>query len=181
MRAQAGTAPQPAISDEEERERRMHSWFPWSRRRDMRHPALRQAHDDRTLGERVADSIASFGGSWPFIFAFLGFVFGWMVLNTVILERVINARQLDPWPYIALNLMLSGLAGLQAPVILMSQNRAAARDEALAGQHYEEGQRMERVLETMDRVLQQNTDLTKAIHDLTVRIDGTLAERGGGA
>ena len=55
------------------------SWFPWRHPNHHAHPALRQAHDDRTLGERVADNIASFGGSWPFIFIFLGLIVAWMV------------------------------------------------------------------------------------------------------
>jgi uncharacterized membrane protein len=134
----------------------------------MRHPAIRKAHQDRTLGERVADEIARFGGSWPFIFVFLGLIFGWMALNTLLLARVLNDRQFDPYPYIALNLMLSALAGLQAPVILMSQNRAAARDEALAGHHYDESQKME-------ALLQANTDLTTKVHDLSVQIHNLVS------
>jgi uncharacterized membrane protein len=155
----------------------MHQWFPWSRRHDMRHPVLQRAMDERTLGERLADSIASFGGSWPFIFTFLGLIFGWMVLNTVVLARVVQAKQFDPYPYIALNLMLSAVAGLQAPVILMSQNRAAARDEALAGHHYEESQKVEQVLVTTEQLLETNTELTRQVHDLTVQIRELVSPR----
>jgi len=61
------------------------SWFPW-RHPQHDHPALQAAHDDRTFGERVADDIASFGGSWPFIFIFLGMIVVWMVVNTVLLS-----------------------------------------------------------------------------------------------
>lgn len=152
-----------SVADTETESRRRRQFYPWSGVRDMRHPAIRKAHDDRTVGERVADQIASFGGSWPFIFAFLGLIFAWMVLNTLLLARVLGHKQFDPYPYIALNLMLSALAGLQAPVILMSQNRSAARDEALAGHHYEESQKLERLLEA-------NTDLTRQVHELTVQI-----------
>ncbi|HJP66253.1 MAG TPA: DUF1003 domain-containing protein [Actinomycetota bacterium] len=152
------------------REQRRQGWYPWSRRQDMRHPVVRKAMDDRTLGERVADRIAGFGGSWPFIFLFLGLIFGWMVLNSVVLSRALHAKAFDPYPYIALNLMLSALAGLQAPVILMSQNRAAARDEALAGHHYEESQKMERILRNTQELLQTNTELTQQVHDLTRQI-----------
>jgi uncharacterized membrane protein len=153
---------------------RRYGLYPFSRRHDMRHPVLRHAMDDRTRGERVADSVAGFGGSWPFIFSFLGLIFGWMVLNTVVLARGLHAAQLDPYPYIALNLMLSALAGLQAPVILMSQNRSAARDEALAGHHYEESQKIEQILLTTRHLLEANTDLTKQVHDLTVEIRGLV-------
>src|SRR5271169_5361683 len=104
------------------------SWFPWRHARHA-HPALRQAHDDRTTGERVADEIASFGGSWPFIFIFLGIIVGWMLVNTLLIGHLLGGKAFDPYPYIALNLLLSGLAGLQAPIIMMSQNRAASRDE----------------------------------------------------
>jgi uncharacterized membrane protein len=155
--------------------RRRRDLFPWSDRRDMRHPAIRKAHDDRTLGERVADDIARFGGSWPFIFVFLGLIFAWMVLNAVLLARVLGHKQFDPYPFIALNLMLSALAGLQAPIIMMSQNRAAARDEALAGHHYEESQRMEQLQETSRALLVTNTDMTKEIHELTQKIHELLA------
>ena len=92
----------------------------------------------------MADAVAKFGGSWPFIFMFLGLIASWMVLNTVLLARVVHGNQFDPYPYIALNLALSAMAGLQAPIIMMSQNRAAARDEALAAHHYKESQSMER-------------------------------------
>src|SRR5207245_1368279 len=56
-------------------------WFPWSTRHDHRHPVVAAEVDSRTVGERVADSVASFGGSWPFIFIFLGLIVAWMVLN----------------------------------------------------------------------------------------------------
>ena len=143
--------------------------YPWITH-DHGHPALQAVHDDRTRGERVADSIAKFGGSWPFIFTFLGFIAGWMLLNTIMLAKVIRGQQFDPYPYIALNLMLSAMAGLQAPIIMMSQNRAAARDDALASHHYQESQRMEQLLENQQDLLTQNTDLTKQVHDLTVQI-----------
>ena len=84
-----------------------------------------------TFGDRVADQVASFGGSWRFIFIALGLIFGWMVLNLRM------PRAFDPYPYILLNLVLSCLAALQAPVIMMSQNRQAARDREQARQDYE--------------------------------------------
>jgi uncharacterized membrane protein len=75
------------------------------------------------FGERLADKIASFGGSWGFIICFGGVIFGWMILNIVLLTR-----PFDPFPFILLNLVLSCLAAIQAPVIMMSQNRQEARD-----------------------------------------------------
>ena len=157
-------------------------------------PGLKKAIDDRTLGERVADRIASFGGSWPFIFLFLGMIAAWMVVNTLFLARVLHHHQFDPYPYIALNLALSATAGLQAPIIMMSQNRAAARDEALAGHHYEESQKIENIVENQRSLLEQNTeitkqvqelltrntDLTQKVHDLTEKIH-TLMQSGRGS
>ena len=146
------------------------SWFPWRRtQQHLLHPALQKAHDDRTLGERVADEIASFGGSWPFIFIFLGLILCWMIVNTVLIGHLVHGKAFDPYPYIALNLVLSALAGIQAPIIMMSQNRAAARDEVLAQHHYDETQKI-------DQLLQANTDLTQQVHDLTQKVHA-LTER----
>jgi uncharacterized membrane protein len=92
-----------------------------------------EMYDDRTLGQRVADRVAAFGGSWTFIGIFIGAIFGWVVLNSVYLL----VRPFDPFPFILLNLFLSMLAAIQAPIIMMSQNRQAARDRADAAHDYE--------------------------------------------
>ena len=84
-----------------------------------------------TAGQRVADRVAALGGSWTFIFAFLSGMFLWMTWNAK------SDRQIDPFPFILLNLILSCLAALQAPVIMMSQNRQAAKDRILALHDYE--------------------------------------------
>ncbi|HTX26227.1 MAG TPA: DUF1003 domain-containing protein [Streptosporangiaceae bacterium] len=140
------------------------SWFPWRHARPKHgHPALKDEHDTRTFGERIADDIASFGGSWPFIFIFLGLILIWMLVNTLFIGHLLHGKAFDPYPYIALNLVLSALAGLQAPIIMMSQNRSAARDEILAQHHYEETQKI-------DELLRANTDLTRQIHDLTQKV-----------
>ncbi len=88
-----------------------------------------------TFGDRLADRIAVFGGSWTFILLFLGLLLAWIGLNTVVLTHIGGA--FDPYPYIFLNLILSMLAALQAPVIMMSQNRHAAKDRAAAQHDYE--------------------------------------------
>ena len=95
--------------------------------------------DTMTLGERLADRVAAIGGSWGFITAFCLFLVGWSVLNTIIL----GARAFDPFPFIFLNLMLSMLAALQAPIIMMSQNRQAAKDRLEARMDYETNLRAE--------------------------------------
>lgn len=90
---------------------------------------------DRSLGERLADRIATFGGSWTFILLFLATMFAWAMLNTEILGP--RSRAFDPYPYIFLNLMLSMLAALQAPLILMSQNRQSTLDRRQASADFE--------------------------------------------
>jgi uncharacterized membrane protein/uncharacterized membrane protein YeaQ/YmgE (transglycosylase-associated protein family) len=90
-----------------------------------------------TFGQRVADRVASFGGSWTFIGLFLLFMLVWMIVNTELL------RPYDPFPFILLNLVLSCLAAMQAPVIMMSQNRQAAKDRNDAKLDYEVNVRAE--------------------------------------
>ena len=92
-------------------------------------------NDDNTnigLGERMADKVAEFGGSWAFILSFMGFLLLWIVLNSYL----VMAKPIDPYPFIFLNLMLSCLAALQAPVIMMSQNRKEENDRRRAQHDY---------------------------------------------
>jgi uncharacterized membrane protein len=83
---------------------------------------------DLTFGERMADKIADFGGSWKFILMFLGFISLWMLFNMFVMKD----KGFDPYPFILLNLILSCLAALQAPVIMMSQNRQEDKDRERA-------------------------------------------------
>lgn len=86
-----------------------------------------------TLGDRIADKVASFGGSWKFIISFALVLLAWVVTNTIILEK----HPFDPYPFILLNLFLSMLAAIQAPVIMMSQNRQAAKDRLKSDLDYQ--------------------------------------------
>jgi len=95
----------------------------------------REYEETLTFGQRLADRLAIFGGSWTFILLFLSLLLLWIVLNTVVLARL--SQPFDPYPYIFLNLILSMLAALQAPVIMMSQNRYAAKDRVAAEHDYE--------------------------------------------
>jgi uncharacterized membrane protein len=88
-----------------------------------------------TFGQWLADRVAAFGGSWTFIILFALVLLSWIVLNSYILIR--HGKAFDPYPYILLNLVLSSLAALQAPVIMMSQNRQAAKDRLNAEHDYE--------------------------------------------
>jgi len=88
--------------------------------------------DDRTFGARLSDRVAQIGGSWAFIIGFGVALFLWMGSNILMGPR----QAFDPYPFIFLNLMLSTLAAIQAPIIMMSQNRAAARDREAAAHDY---------------------------------------------
>jgi uncharacterized membrane protein len=88
-----------------------------------------------TFGQRLADKVASFGGSWTFIIIFAAVLLSWVALNSFILAR--RGDSFDPYPYILLNLFLSMLAAIQAPIIMMSQNRQAAKDRLDAAHDYE--------------------------------------------
>src|SRR6187551_1773902 len=92
-------------------------------------------NESKSFGQRAADAVASFGGSWTFIMLFAVTLVAWVVLNSLILARY--DRSFDPYPYILLNLFLSMLASIQAPIILMSQNRQAQKVRLVAAHDYE--------------------------------------------
>jgi uncharacterized membrane protein len=113
-----------------------------------------EIEETSTLGQRVADKVASFGGSWTFIFIYLGFLFLWIVINSLVLINYgmrEEGAQFDPYPYILLNLMLSMTAALQAPIIMMSQNRAAQKDRLAAEQDFKVNLKSELMLEDLTR------------------------------
>ena len=91
--------------------------------------------EQSTFGQRVADRVTSFGGSWTFISIFGAVLFLWILLNFILLIQI--GSTFDPYPYILLNLVLSMLAAVQAPIILMSQNREADKDRLSAEHDYE--------------------------------------------
>jgi len=91
--------------------------------------------EQASFGQRAADAVASFGGSWTFISIFVFVLIGWVILNSVVLRQ--HDAAFDPYPYILLNLFLSMLAAIQAPIILMSQNRQTEKDRLNAEHDYE--------------------------------------------
>ena len=99
--------------------------------RQVSRNVLEEEEENLTFGQRVADRVASFGGSWPFIWLFGVIMVMWMGIN------VARFTSFDPYPFILLNLVLSTLAALQAPVIMMSQNRQASKDKLLAQNDYQ--------------------------------------------
>ncbi len=114
-----------------------------------------------TLGQRVADRVATFGGSWTFIILFGAVLVTWVLVNSVLLAK----RPFDPYPYILLNLVLSMVAAIQAPVIMMSQNRQAAKDRLKSDLDYEvnlkaelEVAQLHRKIDRLHETLQQYTE-----------------------
>ena len=91
-------------------------------------------HEQLTLGQKLADRISTFGGSWTFILIFLSLMICWMAINTYYLVGPDDA--FDPYPFILLNLVLSTLAALQAPIIMMSQNRQTSKDRMAITENY---------------------------------------------
>jgi len=106
-----------------------------------------------TYGQRLADNVAKFGGSWTFIIIFGLILLTWVFLNSVVLARLKDA--FDPYPYILLNLFLSMLASIQAPIIMMSQNRQAAKDRLDAAHDYEVNLKAEMEIETLHQKLDE--------------------------
>jgi uncharacterized membrane protein len=114
-----------------------------------------QLFDERlTVGEKLADRVAAIGGSWGFIIGFGLFLAAWALLNTVLL----GVHAFDPFPFIFLNLMLSMLAALQAPIIMMSQNRQAAKDRFEARMDYETNLRAEAQIESLHAKIDMLTE-----------------------
>ncbi len=107
---------------------------------------VNELHDQQlTFGQRVADGLADVAGSWGFILSFLGLVLIWIGVNSYLLL----SRPWDPYPFILLNLILSLLAGLQAPVIMMSQNRQEAKDRIRSEHDYEVNLKAEMEIEQL--------------------------------
>ena len=97
-----------------------------------------------TLGQRAADTIAKFAGSWAFIFSFAGILVLWMVINVIL-----AAKAFDPYPFILLNLVLSCVAAIQAPLIMMSQNRQEEKDRRRAENDYKVNLKTEIMIEDL--------------------------------
>ena len=134
-----------------------------------------------TFGQRIADKVASFGGSWTFILSFLFILILWIVLNSFILLHSGNA--FDPYPYILLNLVLSMIASLQAPIIMMSQNRQAAKDRLDATHDYEVNLKAEWEImalhEKMDALREQQWQELVAMQQEQIRLLTTLLQQSG--
>ena len=117
-----------------------------------------------TLGQRAADAIAKFAGSWAFIFSFTGVLLLWMVVNTIL-----AADAFDPFPFILLNLVLSCVAAIQAPLIMMSQNRQEEKDRRRAENDYKVNLKTEIMIEDLydkvNAILAKQSALEKKLQE----------------
>ncbi|PIN74185.1 cyclic nucleotide-binding protein [Candidatus Woesearchaeota archaeon CG10_big_fil_rev_8_21_14_0_10_45_16] len=116
-------------------------------------------HQHLTRGQKAADLIARFGGSWVFITLFFLFLVAWVAVNSIMLAQ----KPFDPYPYILLNLFLSCLAAIQAPIILMAQNRQAERDRIDAKYDHQVNRKAEREIQAVQKEL-------RSIRDAVVRL-----------
>lgn len=131
---------------------------------------------EATFGQRIADRVAAFGGSWTFIILFFALIAGWVLINTAFILR---DPVPDPYPFILLNLILSMLAAFQAPVIMMSQNRQAEKDRQAAANDYEVNLKAEleilRLHEKIDAL--RDLHLQMVLARLEARIDAAFGQQ----
>uniref|UniRef100_UPI0035B059A9 DUF1003 domain-containing protein n=1 Tax=Paenirhodobacter enshiensis TaxID=1105367 RepID=UPI0035B059A9 len=147
------------------------------------------AEEQATFGDRTADKVAAFGGSWTFIILFSVVLAGWMLLNSGALAWL--GLSFDPYPFIFLNLILSTIAAIQAPIIMMSQNRQADKDRVAAGLDYEVNLRAEIeilrlhakiddvILARLDAMSAQQEALIAEVRALTAQQPGSAPETRG--
>ncbi len=127
----------------------------------------KQSDANRTLGDRIADKLTEIAGSWTFIIGIIIFLLLWIILNIYVLENA------DPYPFILLNLMLSCVAALQAPVIMMSQNREAKKDRLRSSNDYKTDLKSELILEELHLEIKRLTaNQNKILKMLQEKEDG---------
>ena len=126
----------------------------------------KQEEAKMTKGDRFADKLSEIAGSWTFILLFIAFLLGWIILNTVVL---VEGEAIDPYPFILLNLVLSCIAALQAPIIMMSQNRQAEKDSLRNQNDYRTDLKSELILESlhdqMNLILKNQRQILKHIKE----------------
>lgn len=139
---------------------------------------LEESDDKRTFGQRIADRVATFGGSWTFIISFLTFLTLWIFANIYFLAN----KGFDPYPFILLNLILSCIAALQAPIIMMSQNRQEEKDRERAKKDFQINLKAEeeiRILQKkLDHILEHQhhellkiqSEQTKLLHEIKMNL-----------
>jgi uncharacterized membrane protein len=140
---------------------------------------MREDRKKATFGQRAADHLARFGGSWIFLMTFAGTMAGWIGLNVAR-----GSHAIDPYPFILLNLMLSCLAAVQAPIIMMSQNRQEGRDRKRAESDYQVNLKAELEIrslhEKMDHLLDHQWQYLMEIQQIQVDLMEEIARKGKG-
>lgn len=125
----------------------------------------KREEENITFGDKVADKVATIAGSWPFIIIFSLFLLGWIILNGIIIAN----KAIDPYPFILLNLVLSCIAALQAPIIMMSQNRQAKKDSLRNQFDYQIDLKSELILEDihedLKKLMRNQEEILKYINE----------------
>jgi uncharacterized membrane protein len=133
--------------------------------------------DNLTFGQRLADRVTLFGGSWTFLIYFGVLLFAWVLVNSLLLPPQVT---FDPYPYIFLNLVLSMMSAVQAPVIMMSQNRQDEKDRLALNHDYEVNLKTEREIQSLHRKLDRLTALHQAeMNQLIILLEQRTREDNG--
>lgn len=130
----------------------------------------------RTLGDKVADRISEVAGSWGFIIIFTCFLIFWVILNVYILS---DGNKIDPYPFILLNLVLSCIAALQAPIIMMSQNRQSQKDSLRDQNDYRIDLKSELILEELHDKMEEILSNQRIIKKTLLEVNKGLDEKNG--
>ncbi|MEA4849277.1 MAG: DUF1003 domain-containing protein [Clostridiaceae bacterium] len=155
------------ISDEEEKEKQIHELIRGKRSLDID----KELYKTLTLGERMADKMARFAGSWSFLFFFGVIVIAWAIINS----KHLFDEPIDPFPYVFLNLILGCIASIQAPIIMMSQNRESQKDRLRSENDYLVNLKSEIILEDLhmkiDEIIRENGLLKKELEAIKMEME----------
>lgn len=154
------------IDDKKQREQRIHELLRARKSLNINTELCKTS----TLGERMSDRLAKFAGSWSFLLLFSIVIFVWGIVNTTF----VMMKPFDPFPYVFLNLVLACISSIQAPVIMMSQNRESQKDRLRAENEYLVNLKSEIILEDMhmkvDELLDEQYRLKKQLNDIMINI-----------
>jgi uncharacterized membrane protein len=131
-----------------------------------KHPGVRSGND-LSFGERAADKMRNMMGSWPFVFGFFAVMIAWALVNTLLIQHILNHKAFDPYPYILLNLFLSMLAGIQGATLLIAAKRADAISSEVALHTAKNTDDIKTLIEentALTNRMKKNTDLLEEIH-----------------
>lgn len=155
------------ISDEEEREKQIHELIKGKQSLNINKELCKTL----TLGERMADCIAKFAGSWYFLSVFACIVLIWAIVNS----KLVLDKPMDPFPYVFLNLILACISSIQAPIIMMSQNRESQKDRLRSENDYLINLKSEIILEDLhmkiDEIIREQGLLKKELKDIKMRME----------